>query len=884
MIEGMIGEGLSAREVTESREKHGSNRLTEKKKRGFFSRFLSNLGDPIIRVLLVAVVFEVLFTFRHCNWFEVGGILLAVLVSSLVSTASEYGSERAFEKLSREAGGAASSVVREGRRLALPAEEIVVGDLILLRSGERIPADCVLLSGEVSLDLSSLNGESRDARKTPGAFSGNWTLDDPHQLFSGAVVSGGEGVARVGRVGDATLYGALASELQSETRISPLKLRLSRLARQISRIGYLSAALIALCYLFRAIVVGGGFSASGIGALLSDPGFLVPTLIRALTLSITVIVVAVPEGLPMMITVVLSSNMRRMMRDHVLVKKLVGIETAGSMNILFTDKTGTLTEGKMKLARIVTPDGEERRIGEVRKDYPAVARALALSARFNREGALSFGGGAIGNATERAAAEAFKGDAIPKNVRAVSFVPFSSDAKFSAVSLSGAGFSVLVKGAPDYLLPFAKRVLLPEGEAAPLDPAGRAKLLSVIAAAASRGSRVLAVLSAEKIADKPDGLGELTLIACLLLSDRVRRDAARTVGTLRRAGIRVVMVTGDNAGTAAAVAAECDLFRPDAGDLLFDAADLRGKTDAELSALLPRLSVVCRAVPSDKTRLVRLSQAAGLVVGMTGDGINDAPALRLSDVGFAMGSGTAVAREAGDVVLLDDSITSVANTVLYGRTIFSSIRKFITFQLMMNLAAVGVSLVGQLFGLPTPITIVQMLWVNLIMDTLGGLMFAGEAPLASFMREKPKRRDEPILTRCMIGQIAVTGLYTLLLSVGFLVLPVFRRALGFSSVSVGFLTAFFVLFIFAGLFNCVNARTERLRLGTGILRNRFFLPLIALISAIQLLMVYRGGELFRTAPLDLHTLFCVVLLASTVVPADLIRKYFTGLSGKERGC
>ena len=879
---GTVGRGLSGSEVEESRARHGTNRLTERKKRGFVSRFFGNLGDPIIRVLLASVGVEILFTFRQCNWFEVGGILLAVLVSSFVSTASEYGSERAFAKLSREAGTLTSVVVRDGKRLSLPTEEIVVGDLLLLASGERIPADCVLLSGEVSLDLSALNGEAREVLRTPGRFSGEWTLDDPHQLFSGAVVTGGEGVARVGRVGDATVFGALASELQTETRESPLKLRLSRLARQISRIGYVSAGIIALSYLFRAIVVGGGFSLSGMGALLSDPTFLLSTLIRALTLSITVIVVAVPEGLPMMITVVLSSNMRRMMRDHVLVKKLVGIETAGSMNILFTDKTGTLTEGKMKLSRVLTPDGTERRVGEVRRDCPAILIALALSARFNREGALLPGSGVPGNATERAASAAFARDRIPQNVRATGFVPFSSDRKFSAVTLSGEAPPVLVKGAPDYLIPRATKILLPDGTTAPLDAAGRGTYLNLVRQASARGSRVLAVLSAERLSDRLEGLGDLTLIACLLLSDRVRRDAFSTLETLRRAGIRVVMVTGDNAGTASSVGAACGLYRPDAGDLLFEAADLRGKTDAELSALLPRLSVVCRAVPSDKTRLVRVAQSTGLVVGMTGDGINDAPALRLSDVGFAMGSGSAVAREAGDVVLLDNSIASVAKTVLYGRTIFSSIRKFITFQLMMNLAAVGVSLFGQLFGLPTPITIVQMLWVNLIMDTLGGLMFAGEAPLGSRMREKPKRRDEPILNRYMKGQIAVTGGYTLLLSVGFLVLPVFRRAFGYGENPVAFLSAFFVLFIFAGLFNCVNARTERLRLFSGILRNRFFLPLIALISAIQLLMVYRGGELFRTVPLEPRLLLRVILLAFTVVPADILRKYFAGLSGKER--
>jgi calcium-translocating P-type ATPase len=873
--------GLSPEEVERSREAHGRNRLTERRTKGFFRRLLEGLSDPIIRVLFIAVLIEVIFTFRDCNWFEVGGILLAVFLSTTVSTVSECGSERAFAKLSAESRNALCRVIRGAEELMISAEELVVGDLVLLSAGETVRADGVILFGELSLDLSALNGESKESARSAGEFSGTWSLSDPHQVFSGSMVASGNAAIQVRRVGDETMYGALARDLQTETRESPLKLRLGRLARDISRIGYIAAILVSLCYLLRIFVFDAGFSGSGILSRLADPVFVFHSLLKALTLAITVIVVAVPEGLPMMITVVLSSNMKRMMRDQVLVKKLVGIETAGSMNLLFTDKTGTLTTGQMTLSHLLLGDGSDLKLSACKRDAPEVYRLLSVNAHYNTESSILGGKPVGGNATERALLAAFSDKPPEKGWRRGAFLPFRSDRKLSAASLTIAGKSLaLYKGAPEYLLPKATRYIDRFGNSAPLDGDRFAALDRAWRAAAARGERIIAVLAADAYESRYADMRGLTLVALLALGDRVRRDVRSTVRTMQKAGIRVVMLTGDNRETAAAIAEECGLYAPETANKIIESKDLAALSDDEVREMLPHISVIARAIPSDKTRLVRIAQESGLVVGMTGDGINDAPALKLADVGFAMGSGTDIAREAGDIVLLDNSISSVASAVLYGRTIFSSIRKFITFQLMMNLCAVGISLFGQFIGIENPITIIQMLWVNLIMDTLGGLAFAGEPPLPSQMREPPKRREEAILNRYMIHQIVFTGGFTLLLCMLFLRAPLFRTLFCYEEDPAVYLTAFFALFIFAGLANCFNARTERLWLLANIKRNRPFILILLGITAVQLFMIYRGGGLFRTVPLEPRVLLAVLGLAALVIPADFIRKCFCRLSGK----
>lgn len=851
--------GLTEAEVIASREKHGTNALKKEKSKGFFRRFLDNLNDPIIKVLIFALVIQVVFTLGDCNYFEVGGIIAAILIATTVSTVSELGSERAFKRMQAEELSCGVRVLRDGMIGEVPATELVVGDIVYLAAGEQVFADGILISGRLKVDQSALNGESREVTKEPCREEKAGELSSRSGVFRGSLISTGEGIMRIIAVGADTYYGLVAREVQSETRESPLKLRLARLAGQISRIGYVMAAVVALAYIFNAVVVDNGFVGSRIIAFLSDYKGLFSVLLHALTLMITVVVVAVPEGLPMMITVVLSANMKKMLKDGVLVKKLVGIETAGSINILFTDKTGTVTTGEPRCEKIISADGVFKSITAIKR-LPRLHRYLTLCASLNTDVAESGGRLLGGNGTDRAIYDFFKGEPRERR-RVLEKQAFSSDKKFSSVTLDG-GIS-LIKGAPEIILSSCSYMLTEEG-CLPMD---KKYLEGRLYEVTSHGSRVVAVAAD----DKTIAEGRV-FIGLIVLRDMLRRDSREAIVGLQRAGVRIVMLTGDGKDTAAAIAAECGIIRRAEEDVVLTSAELSAMSDEEVKSILPRLAVLARALPQDKTRLVRLAQETELVVGMTGDGINDAPSLKLADVGFAMGSGTEIAKGAGDIVISNNSLYSINRTVLYGRTIFKSIRKFINFQLVMNLAACGISLFGQLFGIDSPITIIQMLWVNIIMDTLGGLAFAGEPALEYYMKERPKRRDEPILSGEVLGRIFINGAYTLGLCMLFLLSPVFKSRFVGTGAEVRHLTAFYALFIFLGIFNCFIARSERMSILSGIGKNRLFVFIMLLISMIQIVMIYCGGELFRSSPLSASELFRVIALAFTVIPFDVVRR------------
>lgn len=392
-------------------------------------------------------------------------------------------------------------------------------------------------------------------------------------------------------------------------------------------------------------------------------------------------------------------------------------------------------------------------------------------------------------------------------------------------------------------------------------PAGRSLAVAVASDPAAPRASALA-----------EGIhGDFLLLGILELSDPVRADAPGAVRDLHGAGVQVVMVTGDSRGTAQAIAAECGILC-DTYSVILTSDELARLSDLQLRELLPRLAVVSRALPTDKSRLVRVAQEAGRVTGMTGDGINDAPALRRADVGFAMGGGTQVAKDAGDIVILDDRLSSIVRAVLYGRTVFKSIRKFITLQLTMNFSAVGVTMICPFLGIDSPVTVVQMLWINLIMDTLGGLAFAGEPPLQSYMREPPKRRDEGILNRYMVNEIALLGGMTVAVCLLFLKHPLLTSQFRQTDGNLCLLTAFFALFIFSSVFNCFGARTDRLRLFAGLRRNPVFLGIMMAVLSVQLLFVYLGGAVLRTMPLTRRELLVTMLVSLSVFPLEFVRK------------
>jgi calcium-translocating P-type ATPase len=794
----------------------------------------------------------------------------------MISTFSEYRSERAFSRLFESCGAEKCRVRRAGAIYEIDVTEIVVGDVVLLGAGEKIPADGVVLSGFFTVDQSPLTGESREVEKCPYKRGEPEAVDSAGAVFAGSALLGGAGEMLVTRVGDATFLGGISGELQEEKRESPLKARLTRLAAQISRIGYVMAAVCAIAFLCNAVVIDAGFDGAKILDTLRNFPLMAELLLRALTLALTVVVVAVPEGLPMMIAVVLSANIRRMVRDQVLVRKPEGLEAAGSMNILFTDKTGTLTAGKLTPCGVLCGEGEYDTLRQMARMAPTLYNTTRLAVyattgavRGEREGRPCALGG---NATDRALLEPFlEGEEPPFGVR--ERIPFDSERKWAASETEEG--TVFFCGAPDKLLPFVRSYLDGTGnEQALASVAFRAK----INARAAHGERVLLLCVGDAL-PQSGGFGALRLLCALCFCDPLRPDARRSVCTLQRAGVQVVMLTGDSRETACAMARGCGILHEKG--VVLSGEELARLSDGELCALLPRLAVVARALPSDKSRLVRLCEREGLVVGMTGDGINDAPALSRADVGFAMGSGTQVAREAGDVVILDDTLSSITRAVLYGRTIFKSIRKFIALQLMMNFCAVGISILGPFLGIDAPVTVTQMLWINLVMDTLGGLAFAGEAPMPFYLQEPPKRREEQILTRALVARIAVLTLFTVGSFVFFLKSAWVRSFYRESEGDLCLLTAFFALFIFASVFNCFNARTDRVRMLLGLAQNRAFLFIMAAVAAVQIAFVYLGGTVLRTMPLTPRELLFTLLLAATVLPVGWLHLLHRRLCGKK---
>ena len=885
--------GLSRQQAEESRRLHGSNQMTEQKRETFGQKLRRNFGDPMIRILCVALGINLIFAFMgETAWYEALGIAVAVFLAVLISTFSEHRNESAFQKLQEEADCILCKVYRDGSLTELPISEIVVGDVVLLQAGDKVPADGVMKRGSIKADQSALNGEAEEVEKLPspeGLEDADKTLDflHPGKVFRGSVVCGGNGLMEVTVVGDASVYGRLAGELQlDEERDSPLKVKLHKLAGDISRFGYLGGILIALALLFQRVVVHNGFDPTLMVAYIGNGVPLLADLLEAVMLAVIIIVMAVPEGLPLMIAIVSALNMGKMLEDGVLVRKVTGIETAGSLNILFSDKTGTITRGQLET--VVFLDGAGNPYSRFVDVGPGLQDLLALNIHYNSsavpsrdaDGNRVFAGG---NATERAMLD-FASRAPGHPVEILSSEPFNSTNKYSLATVSdGQEVMTLVKGAPERLLHHCTHYYTGQGERLPLPQSQMDALDAQIDALAGRAIRVLVLAIAPE--ERETGClpkGQWALLGIVGIRDEVRPEAKQAIAQVQRAGVQVVMITGDRKDTATAIARESGVLGREE-DLIMTSDELAARSDEELGILLPRLRVVARALPSDKSRLVRLAQERNLVVGMTGDGVNDSPALKRADVGFAMGSGTEVAKEAGDIVILDDNFQSVAKAVLYGRTIFNSIRKFIVFQLTINVSAVLISFLAPLLGMESPLSITQILWINLVMDTLAALAFGGEPALERYMKEAPKRRDEAILSPAMKGAILTGGLWILGAGLFLLLAPAAVDAFRIAPDDRYHMTAFFTFFIFAALFNAFNARSEGPNLFAHIKKNPGFLRVMGIIVVVQVALTQLGGPVFRCFGLTPSEWVFVLLPALLIIPVDLIRKGVLARRGQRRG-
>ncbi|MDD2504887.1 MAG: calcium-translocating P-type ATPase, PMCA-type [Bacilli bacterium] len=847
--------GLNDEEVVQSQEKYGSNKIENKKENSFLKLLIESFGDPIIRILLIVLAVKIVFLFREFDWFETLGIFIAIFLASFISTISEYGSGKAFNKLFEENSKIFVKVKRNKKLINLPSEDLVVNDIIYLSSGEVVPADGIIIKGEVTVDESSLTGESYEVSKTAVGLN----ISEKNKLYKGSVIYSKECIVKVTEVGIKTMYGSTLIELTEQNPDSPLKLRLRELAQVISKIGYIAALLVFISYLLSVIVISNNIEINAILSTLSNPKLLFDYVIYGMTLSVTIIIVSVPEGLPMMVALVLSTNMKKMLKNNVLVRKLVGIETAGSLNVLFTDKTGTLTKGELSVIGICDYSGKKYSNEVEIMKYPEYLKILSKSLNLNNSSIVTDGKIIGGNSTDQALKKFISSYETEEIIEIESF---DSTNKFSSVTTKD---NFYIKGASEIITPKCKFYLDHEGKKQLIK--NSEQINKLIHGYTQKGIRVIVLAYKDnKINDN------YIFVGIALIRDVIRPESYEGISLIKDASVNVVMLTGDALDTALVVAKELNIY--DSNSIALTSEEFNNYSNDDIKEMFNKIKIIARAKPTDKSRLIRIAQELNLVVGMTGDGVNDAPALKKSDVGFAMGSGTEVAKEASDIVILDNNIKSISMAILYGRTIFKNIRKFIIFQLTVNICAMTLSIIGPFIGISTPVTVMQMLWINMIMDTLAGLAFAYENPSLEYMKEKSKPKNESIINNYMYGEIIITGAYSAVLCLLFLKVPFFKDFIRYDIGNKYFMTAFFTLFVFIGIFNAFNARTSHINLFHNLRKNKVFIIIFLLVCIIQIYFIYYGGNVFRTYGLSLKEICFVLVIAFSVIPFDLIRKYY----------
>ena len=871
--------GLNKDQVEQSRKLHGDNIIHEAEQETFWDKFKGAFDDPMIKLLLViAAIMAIMAVMGYAEFGEIIGIVISVLLVTGISAKTEIASDNEYRKLKDSTKKEVCKVHRDGKVVEVEINELVVGDLVILQSGDKIPADGYLYQGELRVDNSALNGEAEECRKVAVsdfkaykelAMTADVTGDtfvDAHSLFRGAVVFNGEGIMEITKVGMKTMMGAMAEDMADDEVESPLKVKLAKLASQISMFGYIGSVVIALALLAHKVVIAGGFA-----DYFANGGVMVfKDVLEAIMLAVVIVVMAVPEGLPLMIAIVLMRNTAKMLQNNVLVRKPIGIETAGSLNILFSDKTGTITKGELEVVEFF--DGN---LKDSYKDGSKIKEMMALCIGKNTGSMFDANGKVIGgNATDKALLNFLTQAEMNKleDLKVEKSQGFNSANKYSASQLSG---KTVYQGAPERLLTKATKMLDENGNVVAID---KKKINDKIDRLAERAMRVLsfAYSESELIEDTlPD---DLVMVGFVGIRDDVRPEAKQAIKEVQNAGVQVVMITGDRKETAVAIAKEAGLLNSKS-DVALTSEELNKMSDKEVKAILPNLKVIARALPTDKSRMVKLAQELNLVCGMTGDGVNDAPALKRADVGFAMGSGTDVAKEAGAIVILDDNFKSIENAILYGRTIYNNILKFIKFQLTINVGAVAVCAIAPFFGIEEPLKITHILWINLVMDGLGALALGSEPALKKYMLEKPKSRTQSIVSAKMMNQILFAGAWVAVLSFAFLKAPFFINMFANTEEHM---TAYFSMFVLCAVFNGFNVRSNTINIFEHIKENMSFLKVMGVIVIVQAALTLVGGELFSCTPITVKNWLVIIAMAFTIIPVDMIRKVIFNSLDKEK--
>ena len=832
--------GLTSAEVVRSRELHGSNIITPPREEPAWRLLAEKFRDPIIVVLMVAALLSLCVAFVDRDFTETIGIICAILLATCVGFWFELDAMRRFRELNRVNDDTPVKVRRDGAMCRIPRCEVVVGDLIYIETGETIPADGDLVEAvSLRVDESTLTGEPETGKSTdPAHFDAEATYPADFVL-RGTTVREGYGVFEATAVGDATEMGGVSRQASIETgEQTPLGRQLTRLSQMIGKAGMALAAAIFAALAIRAAMVGN--IAAGDWVAISK------VLLHTFMVAVAIIVMAVPEGLPMSITLSLAMSMRRMLKTNNLVRRMHACETMGAVTVICTDKTGTLTMNRMSVERIHSPAGSN-------------SAMTACAVAVNSTAFLGAAGEPIGNPTEGALLRYFRGagfdySELRSRSRIADRMPFSTERKYMAtIADTPHGRMLCVKGAPEVVLPMCGDVDAEE-------------IAGILADYQSHAMRTLAIAYA--LTDAPScaeavACGGMTLAAVAGIADPVREDVAGAVAKCTGAGIAVKIVTGDNAATAVEIARRIGLWNDatDSPSAAVTGAEFAAMSDDEALARVRELKIMSRARPSDKQRLVMLLQRCGEVVAVTGDGTNDAPALNFANVGLSMGSGTSVAKDASDITLIDDSFASIVTAVMWGRSLYRNIQRFVLFQLTINLAAIVTVFAGAVCGTELPLTVVQILWVNLIMDTFAAMAMASLPPNEEVMRDRPRPRDEFIVTPAMTRTILTCG--------GVFIAVLLAMLFGWmrrDAVTAEHLTVFFSVFVFMQVWNMFNAKgfESRHNVFSDLRRAPAFMGVAALIAIGQIAIVEFGGEIFRCVPLPFGTWCAIIGLTSLI--------------------
>ena len=881
--------GLTSQQVEESRRKYGENVLTPPARESLWKKFLEKFEDPIIRILLIAWLLSMVISCVHCwgpenagfsAFLEPIGIFFAIVLASGIGFIFEVKAARAFEVLNTVNDDVMVTVKRDGKVQEISRKEVVVGDIVILNTGDEVPADGVLLQAQsLQINESTLTGEPMIAKTTVEADFDDEATYPSNKVLRSTTVVDGNGIMRVELVGDATEYGKVNQGAQIENGIdTPLQVQLKRLAGVISKLGYAAAGITFLLLSVKTLFSGGDMSTMDI----------VSSMLHSFMIAVTLIVVSVPEGLPMSVTLSLALSMNRMLKANNLVRKMHACETMGAATVICTDKTGTLTQNKMQVHESNFFALDNQSLGN--DTVSALVKegiAVNATANLNREGGEVK---TIGNPTEAALLlwlDKQGVDYIPlrEQAKVLSRLTFSTERKYMATVVKSAvlGKNVLyVKGAPEIVLSNCARVEMPGNKFASADeqrPAVEAKLLEYQSMAMRTLGFAYQILDDDAdIEPYTDGRlneTELTFLGFVAISDPVRPDVPDAVKCCLDAGVDVKIVTGDTSGTAREIGRQigiCDSTTPD--EAIITGPEFEALSDDEAAKRVQGLKIMCRARPMDKQRLVRLLQEQDAVVAVTGDGTNDAPALKAAQVGLSMGDGTSVAKEASDITIIDNSFGSITRAVMWGRSLYRNIQRFLLFQLTINVAACLIVMIGSVIGTESPLTITQMLWVNLIMDTFAAGALASLSPNWNVMNDRPRKsgaKGDFIITGSMSRSIFIVGAMFVAVQVALLLwmssnggMTPYRQSEFFT---------FFVMLQFWNMFNA-KAYLSGSSAFKGLLENKSFLLVCLVIVLGQFLIVTFGGEMFNVVPLTAESWGVIIVSTSLVLwVGELLRLF-----------